>query len=123
MNRCADARICVSVRLRALFAILIAVATLFAPLAIQSGAAMAMSPVAQSASMTGGGHCDEQPGKQNDSHKPGNDCCLAMCTGLAVVAAAPVEPILAAASVTSPGRTANRDGIPAKLPTPPPRIA
>ncbi len=110
-------------RLRALFAILIAAATLFAPLAIQTGAAMAMAPVAQWAPMTGGGHCDEQPGKQDDSHKPGNDCCLAMCTGLAVAPAAPIEPIPAAASVASPGRIVNRDGIAAELPTPPPRLA
>ena len=112
-----------TVRLRALFAILIAAAMLFAPLAIQSPGAMAMAPSVHSGQIMDSGHCDGPSGKQREGATPGSDCCMAMCTGLAVAPSGAAEPIPSAKSAISIGRVENRDGISAKLPTPPPRLA
>lgn len=112
-----------TVSFRALFAILIAAAMLFAPLAIQSGGVMAMAPSVHSGQIMDSGHCDGPSGKQREGATPGSDCCMAMCTGLAVAPSGAAEPVPGSKSANSIGRFAKRDGISSKLPTPPPRLA
>jgi hypothetical protein len=110
--------------LRPLFAMLIAVAMLFAPLAIQSGNAMAMAPAADHhAQMMEGGHCGDQPAKSQDSQSDDKSCCVAMCTAIAVAPTTPIEPHALASSVERPSLTQFSHSFLAELPTPPPRLA
>lgn len=105
---------------RPVFAILIALAMLFAPFAMQSGSARAAMP-ADHAQMMESSHCSGETGKFD----PGVDdsCCAAMC------AAAALAPAIVA-DLPIPLRGDDQPAIErfgrshlAKLPTPPPRIA
>jgi hypothetical protein len=111
------------VSLRALFAMLIAFAMLFAPLALQSGAAMAMAPADHHAQMMKTGHCGEQPAKSQDGKMADKSCCAAMCAAVAVAPAVTVEPHAYAPSVEHPTLDQFQHSYLAKLPTPPPRRA
>ena len=105
---------------RPLFAMLIAVAMLFAPLAMRSGSAMAMAPAADHHDqMTQSGHCDEQPAEDKDDRS--GDRCVAMCTAIAVADVRPIEPQVLRRPADRPGQSEFRHGFLAKLPTPPPR--
>jgi hypothetical protein len=109
---------------RSLFATLIALAMLFAPLAMQSGAAMAMAPAADHHSqMMEGGHCGEQPAKSHDGKEMDKSCCAAMCAAVAIAPAAEVEPHALAPSVEHPSLDLFHHSFLAELPTPPPRLA
>lgn len=105
-----------------LFAILIAVAMFFAPLAMQSGSAMAAMPDHHS-QMTEKGHCGEQPVKGADSKSDGKSCCVATCTAIAIAPTTPVEPLAFSLSVDRPTLDQSGPSFLAKLPTPPPRRA
>ncbi|MEO6113723.1 MAG: hypothetical protein ABIP07_04655 [Sphingomicrobium sp.] len=107
--------------LRRLFAVLIAVAMLFAPLALRSGSAMAMAPAKHHSQMMGKGHCGEQPGK--DGKSAGKSCCAAMCTAVALAPVSPVEPFAFPLSIERPSLAQSSHSYLAKLPTPPPRRA
>lgn len=110
--------------LRSLFAVLIAVAMLFAPLAMRSGSAMAMAPAADHhAQMMGDDHCGEQPAKGNNSKSYDKSCCVAMCTAIAVAPTTLIEPHALAASAERPSLDQFRHSYLAELPTPPPRLA
>lgn len=120
-------------KVRMVFAMLIAAAMLLAPFAMRSGAAMAMGTSVHAGQMadkglsgTGlsdTGHCSEQAGQQNHEDAPGDSICKSMCNGVVMAAAAPVlsgdspAPLLTAAPNTG------RHGVSAKLPTPPPRLS
>lgn len=117
------ARICLLVSLRPLFAILIAVGMLFAPLAMQSGSAMAMAPADHHAQMMDKGHCGDQPAKGKDGKTMDKSCCVAMCTAVAVTAVSPVEPLAFGRVVDRPSLEQFRHSYLAKLATPPPRRA
>ena len=112
-----------AMKVHTVFAILIAAAMLLAPLAIRSGAAMAMAPSAHPGQTIDKGHCSGQAGQPDGGEDPGDNCCTAMCNGLAVAADSPVgsaaepEPLLGVSPV------ADRHGVSAKLPTPPPRLS
>jgi Ni/Co efflux regulator RcnB len=106
-----------------LLAILIAAAMLFAPFAMQSGAAMAAMASDHHAKMVDKGHCDRQPAGDEDSKRADKPCCAAMCAAVAVTPIAPVEPIAHASSVDRPTAAQFQRGFLAKLPTPPPRVA
>lgn len=106
-----------------LFAILIAAAMLFAPFAMQSGAAMAAMPSGQHAQMMGKGHCEEQPATDKTGKSAEMACCPAMCAAVAVVISSPVEPALFARGIERPTLAQFQHGFVAKLPTPPPRLA
>ena len=108
---------------RAFFAILIAVAMLFGPLAMPSGHAMAAVPSDHQSQMIGIGHCKSPPVKGNDSKSTSKSCCVAMCTAIATAPLSPVEPVAFSRSVGRPARDRIGRGFLAKLPTPPPRIA
>lgn len=110
--------------LRLLFAMLIAVAMLFAPLAMQSGAAMAMAPAPDHhAQMMEGGHCGGQPATHHDGKAMDKSCCAAMCAAVAIAPALRVEPHALAPEVERPGLDLFRRSFLAELPTPPPRFA
>ena len=112
------------VSLRPFHAILIAVALLFAPLAVNSGSAMAMAPGSDHhAEMTGTGHCGEKPAGDADGKAADKSCCAAMCTAIAVTPAAYVDPHELTTSLERPSLTQFHHGFLAKLPTPPPRLS
>ena len=107
--------------LRSLFGVLIAIAMLFAPLGLSSGA-MARVPVADHhAQNMESGHCDEQPGE--DSQSDTKSCCVAMCTAIAVEPVKASEPLALAPSLIRPSLAQFDPSFLAKLPTPPPRLA
>jgi hypothetical protein len=116
-------RICLSVSLRPLFAILIAIGMLFAPLAMQTGSAMAMAPADHHAQMMEKGHCGDQPTQGKDGKTMGKSCCVAMCAAVAATAVSPVEPLAFARIVDRPSPEQFHHGYLAKLATPPPRLA
>ena len=95
---------------------------LFAPLAMQSGTAMAMAPADHHAQMMEKGHCGDQPAKGKDG-KMGKSCCVAMCMGVAVTAAVHLEPLAFERITDRPSPDVFRHSFLAKLATPPPRGA
>ena len=111
------------VSLRPLFATLIALAMLFAPLAMQSGSAMAMAPADHHAQMMEKGHCGDQPATGKDGKQMDKSCCVAMCTAVAMTPAAPLEPHTFHGPADHPQLSQFHHGYLAKLPTPPPRRA
>lgn len=117
------ARMRPSVSLRPLFAILIAFAMLFAPLAMETGSAMAMAPADHQSQMMEKGHCGDQPAKGKDGKTMDKSCCVAMCTAVAVTAVSPVEPLAFARIVDRPSLEQFHHSYLAKLATPPPRRA
>ena len=112
-----------AMKVHTVFAILIAAAMLLAPLAIRSGAAMAMAPSAHPEQTIDKGHCSGQAGQPDGGQDPGDTCCAAMCNGLAVAAAAPVEAAVSPEPLLTVAPVADRHGVSAKLPTPPPRLS
>lgn len=106
-----------------LFAILIAAAMLFAPFAMQGGAAMAAMPSDHHAQTMGEGHCEGQPADDTDGKSAEKPCCAAMCAALAVSVGPTAEPVVFARVIERPGLARFRHGFLAKLPTPPPRFA
>ena len=123
LKRRRQAGIWPSVSLRPLFAMLIAFAMLFAPLALQSGAAMAMAPANHHAQMMETGHCGEQPAKSHDGKAMNKSCCVAMCAAVAVAPPVEAEPHALAPSVQRPALDQAQHSFLAELPTPPPRLA
>lgn len=115
------ARIYLPVSLRPLFAILIAVGMLFAPLAMQSGSAMAMAPADHHAQMMEKGHCGDQPAKGKDSKSMDKSCCVALCAAIAVSAVSPVEPMAFGPALDHSSLEQFHHSYLAKLATPPPR--
>ena len=111
------------VSLRPLFAILIAVAMLFAPLAVQTGAAMAMAPADHHAQMTETDHCGEQPANSHDGKTVDKSCCAAMCTAIAVAPTPMLEPHVFSSSAERAALVQFNHSFLAELPTPPPRLA
>lgn len=112
-----------TVSLRPLFAMLVAFAMLFAPLALQSGSAMAMAPADHHAQMMERGHCGEQPAKGDHGKSADKSCCVAMCAAVAVAPTAPIEPLALVSSSERPSLAQFHHSFLAELPTPPPRIA
>lgn len=111
------------VSIRPLFAMLIAFAMLFAPLVLQSGAAMAMAPADHHAQMMQTGHCGEQPAKSHDGKAMDKSCCAAMCAAVAVAPSVQAEPHALVPSVERPALDQFQRSYLAELPTPPPRRA
>lgn len=110
--------------LRPLYVMLLALAMLLAPLALQSGAAMAMAPAGHRSQMMNGGHCGEQPAKSHDGKMMDKSCCAAMCAAAAaIIPAAHNEPHALASTVERPRQDLFRHSFLAELPTPPPRLA
>lgn len=73
--------------IRKLFALLVALAVLFAPGV--TGAAMAAAPN-HDMQMMGAGHCEAPPSDTNHHDKMGGkSCCISMCMAVAIAPAAP----------------------------------
>lgn len=111
------------VSFRPLFAMLIVFAMLFAPFAVESGAAMAMPAVDHQTQMMENGHCTAQPGKSQDGKMVDKSCCAAMCAAVAVAPSVTLEPHAYASAVVRPALDQLQHSYLAKLPTPPPRRA
>ena len=110
---------------RLISSILIAVAMLLAPLAMQSGAAMAMAPGDHQAQMMSAGHCDSKPtdAQDEDHGKAAKNCCVAMCAAAAIEPAAAIGPQIFGPTLRSAAVQDFRFGYFGELPTPPPRSA
>ena len=102
-----------------LFALVLAVAVLFAPGV--TGAAMAASPHHDMAMMEAG-HC--QPPASGSGHhdqSDGKSCCVAMCMALAVAPSAPAEVLQQREEIPQFAASQAYHGLPAEIATPPPR--
>src|SRR5437764_12059482 len=105
--------------IRALFAILVAIAVLLAPTI--SGAAMAAAPH-HGMEMMEAGHCQSPP--SNNGHHDrtdGKSCCIAMCMALAVAPSAPAEISPSREQMAQFAAPQAYRGLPAEIATPPPR--
>ena len=111
------------VHLRPLFAMLIAFGMLFAPLAVQGGTAMAMTPADHHAKMTEQGHCGKQPAKNHNGKMMDKSCCAAMCSAVAIAPSSDNDLPTLAPSVEHAALDPFQRSFLAELPTPPPRRA
>ena len=109
--------------LRPLFAILVAICMFVAPLAIRSGAAMAMPQPDHHGQMMKAEHCGEQQPTGKHGKSGEDSCCVAMCMAVAPAPAAQLETHFFATSVDRPGLDRFGRSFLAELPTPPPRLA
>jgi len=116
------------VSIRTLFALLVAVAVLFAPALTRAGEAFAAVPD-HHAQMMQSGHCKIAPSQSGDddkspSHeKAGKTCCISMCMAVAVTPPARATAVaMPAPSPTFP-LTHQYHGCIAEIATPPPRLA
>lgn len=117
------ATISLRVNMRAIFSILIAAAMLFAPLAMQSGAAMAMTPTDHHAQMVDKGHCGTTSSDTQDESTAGNNCCVAMCAAVAIAPGTVVAPRISVQADPTASLQDFQFGFFGELPTPPPRVA
>ena len=107
------------VSIRKLFAILVALSVLFAPAV--TGAAMAAAPH-HDIQMMEGGHCQAPPSKSADHDKMGGkNCCIAMCTAVAVAPSAPAEATGLRQQIAQFVPPKAYHGLLAEIATPPPR--
>ena len=102
--------------------LLAALAMLVAPLAMQSGVAMAAVPM-DHGEMTQAGHCGDEDTGTEDEPGEMTQCCVAMCSALAPHGAAAIKPIAYHAPILAGFRSSGHRAFLAKLPTPPPRLA
>lgn len=113
--------------IRLISSILFVAAMLLAPLAMQSGAAMAMPTGHHQSQMMTSGHCDSESsnGQDQDQDKgeAAKSCCVAMCAAAALPVTAAFEAHAFGATVRSPTVQDFRFGYFGELPTPPPRSA
>jgi hypothetical protein len=110
-------------KLRSPFAMMAAIAMIFASLVVQSGAAMAAMPSDHHSQMMEKGHCGEQPAKDKDGNPTGKSCCVAMCAAVAVNSTMSVSPLAYAPGRDQPAVEQSKRSFLAELPTPPPRAA
>jgi len=109
----------ITVSIRKLFAILVALSVLFAPAV--TGAAMAAAPY-HDMQMMEGGHCQAPPSKPADHDKMGGkNCCISMCTAVAVAPSAPAEAATLLEQVVQFVPPKAYRGLLAEIATPPPR--
>ena len=108
--------------LRRLHLMLAALAFLIAPIAMQSGMAMAGMPMNHGENAQTG-HCGEAAPEEGDKSGAMTQCCVAMCSAMAPLGAAMIEPILYHAPVLAGFRSTEHRPFLAELPTPPPRAA
>lgn len=80
-----------AVSIQKLFAILVAVAVLFAPAFSRAGEAFAAVPN-HHAQMVEAGHCDAPASDSSDHDQaPAKSCCISMCMGIAIAPVAPAK--------------------------------
>jgi hypothetical protein len=105
--------------LRSLFAMMIALAVLFAPAVTSPAMATAAH---QKMPTVEAGHC-QTPASTAGHHdqKEGKDCCISLCMALAVVPTAPVEAPQACQQAADFAPPRSYHGLPEEIATPPPR--
>lgn len=115
--------------IRTLFALLVAVAVLFAPAMTRAGEAMAAVP-GHHAQMMASGHCKIAPSDAGDPDgSSGHDkagaknCCIATCMAVAVVPSVPPQSRVFHGVAASFALTNQYHGCIAEIATPPPRLA
>lgn len=108
--------------LRRLYLILAALAMLVAPLAMQSGMAMAAMPM-DHREMAQAGHCGDEDSSGEDEPGAMTQCCVAMCSVVAPLGAASLEQIPYHAPILAGFRPTKHQPFLAELPTPPPKLA
>lgn len=108
--------------LRRLHLILAALAMLIAPVAMQSGMAIAAMPM-DHREMAQAGHCGDGAPEKGDKSGAKSPCCVAMCSAVAPLGAASIEPIAYHAPMLFGLLSAEHHPFLAELPTPPPRTA
>ena len=108
--------------LRRLHLLLAALAMLVAPMAMQSGMAMAAMPM-DHGEMAQTGHCGDEDAGDEDRSGAMTQCCVAMCSAVAPLGTTAIEPIPYHAPILASFRSTEHGAFLAKLPTPPPRLA
>ena len=114
--------------IRTLFAMLVAVAVLFAPALTRAGEAFAAVPDHHAQMMTSG-HCkmapsDSDDGKSSDRDKAGaKNCCISMCMAVAVSPSSPTQSALVHDAAATFPLTHQYHGCISEIATPPPRLA
>jgi hypothetical protein len=109
-----------------LFAILVAVAVLFAPALMRAGEAHAATPD-HAAQMMEAGHCKappSHPGNHDSDKSKHKSCCLSMCAAAAIAApaAATLDDFVPKSTYNLPP-PADYRGYLGEIATPPPRLA
>lgn len=108
---------------RPLFALMIAVAMLFASLATFGASAMALTHADHHAQRADSGHCGGQPASSDHDKAPDKPCCVAMCAAVAVAPIASIEPRGFSRPIERSAAERFQRSFLAELPTPPPRLA
>ena len=108
-----------AVRIRFLFAMLIAMALAMTPLAMPMGEAMAAPGHHATAKAV---HCPDAP-KPGHHTQADKSCCVAGCMALAMLPAPAGEPAMAAGSRERPQPDRFRRGYLGEIATPPPRLS
>lgn len=108
--------------LRRLHLLLAALAMLVAPLAMHSGMAMAAMPM-DHGEMAQTGHCGDEDAGEEDRSGAMTQCCIAMCSAVTPLGAAPIERLAFHAPILAGFRSSEHRAFLAKLPTPPPRLS
>lgn len=108
--------------LRRLHLVLAALAMFVAPLAMQSGMAMAARPMDHYRNAQAGQCDDEDIGGRNEPNAM-TQCCAAICSAVVLLGAASLVPIIYHAPMHFVLRSTEHREFVAKLPTPPPRHA
>jgi len=108
---------------KARMSVIIAMAMFFAPLGMQGGMAMAATPTVDNhAEIATGGHCTDQPSREEKGHAAGKSCCAAMCTAVPAAPPPQVRRLAFTSSRRRPPVDRFHHGFLAELPTPPPRL-
>lgn len=107
---------------RRLHFLLAALAMLVAPLAMQSGMAVAATPMVHG-EMAQTDHCGDGDAGDEDRSGALTQCCIAMCSAVTPLGAAPVERLAFHEPILAGFRLSEHRAFLAKLPTPPPRPA
>lgn len=108
--------------LRRFHLMLAAFAFLFAPLAMQSGVAMAAMPMDRGEAAQAG-HCGSEDDGGDEQTGAMMQCCVAMCAAVAPLGAPSIEPLAYQAPMLAAFHPAAHRLFLAELPTPPPRAA
>ena len=113
--------------IRTLFALLVAIAVLFAPAVTRAGEALAAVPDHHEQMMQSG-HCKTAPshsdGEKSSGHdKAGMNCCISMCMAVALTTPAPAAAMATHAELPTFALIHQYHGCIAEIATPPPRLA
>ena len=106
---------------RAILLAMAAIAMFLAPMAMQSGMAMAAALDDHHAPAAQAGHCDETVPQDDDTPGPSMQSCVAMCSAIAPAGVLPVEVIAFADPPAARQPESEHRLFLADLPTPPPR--